>query len=802
MELFLDLVFVYAFLSVTDLMADEFRLEGLLQGVTVVLLLWRAWTSYTVVGNVVRLRWGVIRPVMFGAAATMLLIGIATPVAFTDRPGALFGPLIFVTAFVLARLVALLILTFARWGAGNTRGLALGTWLPFCASAVFLVCGTLLPRHLPTDVDAGSIRLALFFAAAVVDFLGVRAVGVGSLRIVSVPHWTERHRLIVLIALGETIISIGTSRGLIGGPPITWSVLGGSALSLIVVAVLWWRYFDITGLAAEQALEQDPTGSRSVLGRSAYSLLHAPMIVGLVLLALGLKRALSSVEPSTAHRWDRLSVFVLFGGALLYLLSLAALERRAIGLLGRSPILGMVLIIALVPVAVHLPATATVGLLAAVLVSMVLADLTLFRRRHRELHELVAPVAARAAGTGVTPKELFLDLVVVYAFIQVTVLMARHPSAVGVAQGLAVLTLLWGTWCVNTLFGNTLRSESLLARLTVLLIVALTLIIGIAIPQALEHVPGGLPGPMIVVTCFITLRLLHLAGFWRVAHHDVARRAVRRAIVPIMAAMILLLLAALATSRPPNPGTDRLAAGLWLAAAAAELASGYLLGLRIWHVSSAKHWIDRHELIILIALGQAIISTGTAVFDRPISWPIVAAVAVNMILLSSLWWAYFDTDAIVGHRTMQATPSRQRRALARDAYTYLHLPMIVGLMLLAFGLQHLLELIAHPSAPAHPQLAHATVFAGVLVYLLANQAFWWRIRHNVRRLRLAGILLIAALAPLTSALPPPWALTILTAVIAATIATDSRRSIDLRRQLREPPPSAILADARPIKPLT
>ena len=75
-----------------------------------------------------------------------------------------------------------------------------------------------------------------------------------------VGHWAERHGLIVLVALGETIISLGTSRGLVGDPPITWSVLVGSALAVVVVTVLWWTYFDIARFAAEQALAR-PKGS-------------------------------------------------------------------------------------------------------------------------------------------------------------------------------------------------------------------------------------------------------------------------------------------------------------------------------------------------------------------------------------------------------------------------------------------------------------------------------------------------------------------------------------------------------------
>ncbi|MGI5521830.1 low temperature requirement protein A [Micromonospora sp. CA-259024] len=783
LELFLDLVFVYAFLSVTDLMAENFRIEGVLQGVLVVLLIWRCWSSYTLLGNVVRVDRGFLQPLMFGVAATILLIGIAAPVIFTDRPGGLFGPLIFVVAFLLAQSIALLILTYSV--SDRPRRPILRAWLPFSGGAALLLSGALLPRHLHSDVDGGSVQLALFFAATAVDFTGVRALGTGTWRIVSVPHWAERHRLVMLIALGETIISIGTSRGLIGDPPITWSVIAGSALSLVVVAVLWWRYFDIAGFAAEQTLEQRPAATRSRLGRDAYSVLHVVMIVGLVLIALGLKRALSSVEPATAYRWDQLGTLVLYGGVLVYLLGLVALERRTIRLLGRSPLLGIVLVTALLPIAVRLPPVGAVGLLAAILTSLVLADLTVFRRRHHVLHLQAAQTAVRAATSGVTPKELFLDLVVVYTFIQVTVLMTRQPTGVGVVRALAVLGLLWVAWSLYSQVGNVLRSESIPVRLSVLLVVALTLTIGIAIPQAFDVVPDGLPGPLIVAICYVTLRVLHLTALG--LRREIPRAHLLRASVPSVAALVLLVIAAVATSRPhPPEGLSQVVVGLWLAAIVVDLAGGYLVVQRFWQVSSTKHWTDRYALIILIALGESVISAGVAVFGRPISWSVIVAVATSMALLATLFWAYFDTDAIVAERVLQDRTGNQRAALARDAYAYLHLPMVIGLMLLAFGLRKTLDLVSEPSGPARDPLGHAILFAGVIVYLLANQAFWWRTQHQIRWVRATGILLVAILAPATSPLPPLWALTILTAATAAVMMIDSHRAAELRRRLHEP----------------
>lgn len=494
-------------------------------------------------------------------------------------------------------------------------------------------------------------------------------------------------------------------------------------------------------------------------------------------------------------------MLVLYGGVLLYLLGLLVLERRTIGVLGRSPLLGISLVVTLVPIARNLPPTAAVGLLAAAVTVMVLADLTVFRGRHRALHNLIAPTEANAAATGVTPRELFLDLVFVNALIQVTILMARHPTLVGAAQGLVVLTLLWGAWCLSAQLGNVLRSESILARLRVLLIVALIMMIGIAAPQAFERVSDGLPGPLIVVACYLALRVLHLATRWRVTRQDPIRhRQMRRAAISSAPALLLLLLAALASSQPH--GGDKVGSlenFLWLAAIIVDIASGYGVNLGFWRVPSAKHWSDRFELIMLIALGQAIIATGMALFEVPISWPIIIAVALSTVLLSALWWAYFDVDSIAGYRALQACRRSHRAALARDAYVYLHLPMIAGLMLLAFGLRRLLELIAHTSDSAHARFEGHSLAAGIILFLLANQAFWWRIRREIRWYRMIGILLIAISATFGSQLPPLWALTVFTTATAVAMLVDARRSRGLRGRLRKAS-STTITDSPPGRP--
>ena len=110
------------------------------------------------------------------------------------------------------------------------------------------------------------------------------------------------------------------------------------------------------------------------------------MIGGLTVLALGLKHALSATEQRTAHQWDTGSVLVLYGGVVLYLLGLLAFERRIADLTGRSLIVGVALVASSVPLALRVPAVASLAILAAAVCAVVVADRTVFRRRHRRSH--------------------------------------------------------------------------------------------------------------------------------------------------------------------------------------------------------------------------------------------------------------------------------------------------------------------------------------------------------------------------------------------------------------------------------
>ena len=218
--------------------------------------------------------------------------------------------------------------------------------------------------------------------------------------------------------------------------------------------------------------------------------------------------------------------------------------------------------------------------------------------------------------------------------------------------------------------------------------------LGIAIPQAFV-VPGGLPGPLIIVTCYVAIRMLHFASFRLTARTDPTMRAqVSRAAVPAVAALALLLYATLTFPPQGRPITPT-SAVLWGVALVLDLGGGYLIGPRNWQIRSLDHWVERYNLVVLIAFGEAFISTGVTLANAPISPAVLIAVTLSVTLLGTLWWTYVGTDGLLDRRLRQAPASLRRAALARDAYTYLHLLIVVGLILIAFGLKSALAELAY-----------------------------------------------------------------------------------------------------------
>nr|MDT0661698.1 low temperature requirement protein A [Micromonospora sp. DSM 115978] len=779
-ELFIDLFFVFAFLRVTDLMADRFGPAGVIEGSLLVLMLWHCWTSCAWLGNVVHPDKGAMPLLVFGIATALLVMGVAIPGTFASER--VTDPLLVGSGYLLILYAVLAVLTYVNWPKGRAgRRPAIASWATYLPAGVILIGGILIARSLPLPIDERHLRIAVFALVIVINFSALRVVSSGTAHVISPRHLAERHGLVILVALGETIISVGITQGPGGDRPITWQLLAGAMLSIAVVAALWWCYFDVSKVIAEQAMLSLSQVDRSRLARDAYSGLHLPMIGGLLVLAFGLKLAVSAASGATEDPWRPAVAILLFGGVVLYLAGLVGFQLRAWRRLGRSPVVGIALLVVLAPLAANSPPLGSLLLLVLGVAGMVVADRTVFRRRHRTLHRQVEPEVASIGR--VTPKELLADLVYVFAFIQVTVLMVRQDSALGVLQGLILIALLWWAWTSFAWVIHSIRHESDVVRVGMICVMAATLTLGIALPQTFEPVPGGLPGASVVLAAYLAGRLVHTVLIWHVAREQPQLPAmIRQAAVPGGVAFILLVGSlVLDLVAPDHAPTAVIVTVIWLVAVVIEIGGCYRIGIDTWRIRNIGHWTDRYALIMLIAFGETVISLGLAGSAQSTSLRMIALLTSATVAICTIWWSYFSTDAPLARQALETTRGADQARLSRDAYTYLHLPMVAGLMLFAFGLRQSLELHDRPALTQPYTIGHYALYLGAVVYLVSNQAFWWRVWRRLSPYRAAGAVLVAALAPLTTSWPLLWSMVLLAGLGLAFELAGSRRTATTAR---------------------
>jgi low temperature requirement protein LtrA len=213
----------------------------------------------------------------------------------------------------------------------------------------------------------GAAQAAVWIAALALDYVGGGLRGIGGWRL-SPGHFAERHGLIVIIALGESIVAIGVGAA---GIDLGAGELAAAALGVTLSAALWWVYFDAALERVEERLHATPRGrARNVLARDSFSFLHLPLVAGIVLLALGVKKTLEHVDDPL----KTVSAVALCCGVALYLAADVAFRRRCLGLFERGRLLAAAACVALLPVALELPALAALACIAAVCAALVASE--------------------------------------------------------------------------------------------------------------------------------------------------------------------------------------------------------------------------------------------------------------------------------------------------------------------------------------------------------------------------------------------------------------------------------------------
>jgi low temperature requirement protein LtrA len=382
----------------------------------------------------------------------------------------------------------------------------------------------------------------------------------------------------------------------------------------------------------------------------------------------------------------------------------------------------------------------------------------------------------------VTTLELLLDLVFVYAITQVTTYGAHHLTGIGLAQCLVLMGLIWFGWTAYAWLGNQARADEGPLRLAMIFAMVGFFVVALTVPEAFHDRAGGLFGPLVFVLAYATVRLAHLAVYRVAAGDDVELRAtLRRAFLSVLPSLLLLLAGTVGGDDP------RLA--LWALAVLLDYGTVFLSGASGWRVRAPAHFAERHGLIVIIAIGESIVSVGVAVAEAPISWPILAGSTLGIVIAVALWWAYFDVVALVAERTLARLTGDARTRLARDSYTYLHLPIVTGIVMLALGTKVVLLQAAsaeHSDGAPLPDLALWVMYGGAALFLASMSALRWRNlgRPNVQRLVVAALLLVAAAAGTAGDLPALVHLTVVASALVMLLAYEVIRFRDVRATVR------------------
>ncbi len=377
-------------------------------------------------------------------------------------------------------------------------------------------------------------------------------------------------------------------------------------------------------------------------------------------------------------------------------------------------------------------------------------------------------------GERVTPLELFFDLVFVLALTQCTALIARRPDWVAVAQGLLVLAVLWWSWVGYAWLTSVVDPEEGAVRLVIFAAMAALLVAALCVPGAFGADALLFAGAYGVVRC------AHILLFRLASRGDPAlRRSVSGLAVSTALGVGLLVGAALAG------GAAR--GALWVLAVALDMAGPYFFGSDGWRLVPG-HFAERHGAVVIIALGESVVALGVGARAILDAGEVLAAV-LGVAVAAALWWVYFDVSALAAERRLaRAAAGRERNELARDTYSYLHLPMVAGIALLAVGLRLTLAHVQRPLA----LVPVASLLGGAALYLLAHVAFRWRAMHTLSVRRLVCAALLLALVPAALALRPASLVTlgVLAAVLVGLISYEALRYAEARERIRHLAPEA------------
>lgn len=378
------------------------------------------------------------------------------------------------------------------------------------------------------------------------------------------------------------------------------------------------------------------------------------------------------------------------------------------------------------------------------------------------------PRATLRDGETVTFLELFFDLVLVLALTQSTAIMAHEPTWPGLAKGLLVLGVMWWAWVGYAWLTSVVDPEEGINRLVIAGAMAALMVAAIALPDAFGE------EALLFAVAYGVVRFAQIGLFFLAARGEDAAE-LRRSLVGLALGttigVTLILVASFCD------GTTQ--GVIWLVAIVLDMVEPYLFGSEGWRLSP-KHFAERHALIIIIALGESIVAIGVGA-EAGLDAKEVVAVVLGVAVAFAMWWMYFDiVEKVASRRLQNATPGREQNEIARDSFSYLHFPMVAGIVFVALGLK---KTLGHVDEHLSIEVATA-MFGGMAVYLFAHLAFRWRNVHRFSAQRLVVAFVCLATIPLITHVPALSALVVMTVYAAGLIVYETWKFREVRADLR------------------
>jgi low temperature requirement protein LtrA len=338
-----------------------------------------------------------------------------------------------------------------------------------------------------------------------------------------------------------------------------------------------------------------------------------------------------------------------------------------------------------------------------------------------------------------------------------------------------VVAVLWWTWTGYAWLTSVIDPEEGAVRLAMFAAMAALLVVALCVPEAFGE------RALAFAIAYGVVRAGHIALYLLASRDD---PALRHSVVSLAISSAVGVGLLVGASFLGDGGQM----ALWSVALVLDYAGPAFFGVAGWRLVPA-HFAERHNLVIILALGESIVALGAGA-EVDLTAGVIVAAALGIALASALWWIYFDVVSLVTERRLtQSAVGRVRNTLARDSYSYLHFPMVAGIVLAALGLE---ETLAHLDEPLDPEHAFA-LLGGVAVYLLAHVALRLRNAHTVNVQRLVLALLLFALIPLALQVPSLASLSGVNVLLWAMIAYETASYGEGRYRLRhglepEPPP--------------